>query len=54
MESTMTALYALAGLTFSVSIALVIEELLLGKMFQLLFSRNRNTQTQKEEKYVAD
>lgn len=58
METTLTALCALAGLTFSVSIALLVEELVLGRMFHLLFARTRNArtaaQTRKEDKYVAD
>lgn len=39
MEYAMTAFLAAAGLTFSVAIGLLVEELVVGGMFRLLFAR---------------
>lgn len=57
MENAMTALTAVAGVTFSVAIALVVEEVVMGGMFRLMFARAQ-AQTRKpgrkENEYVAD
>jgi hypothetical protein len=39
MQNAMTALCAVAGLTCSIAIALLVEELVVGGMFRLLFAR---------------
>ena len=57
MENAITALFAVAAVTFSVAIALLVEELVVGGMFQLLFARahaHRAEQRRREENYVAD
>ena len=57
MEQAMMALIAVAGVTFSVAIALLVEELVMGGMFRLMFVRahaHRSEQRRKEEEYVAD
>lgn len=38
MQQLMTFLAVIAGLVFSVAIALAIEELIFGKVFQLFFT----------------
>lgn len=57
MENAMMALIAVAGVTFSVAVALLVEEMLVGGMFRLMFARahaQRPEQRRKEEEYVAD
>ena len=57
MENAMAAVFAVAGLTFSVAIALLVEELVVGGMFRLLFARAHAHNTElrrKEGNYVAD
>ena len=57
MESAMVALFAVAGVTFSVAVALLVEEMLVGGMFRLMFARahaQRSEQRRKEKEYVAD
>lgn len=57
MENAMTALTAVAGVSFSVAIALVVEEVVMGGMFRLMFARSRAQMTKpgrKENEYVAD
>ena len=41
METAMTAMFAVAGLMFSVAIALLAEELVFGAMFRLIFALPR-------------
>ena len=41
MESLTTITVAAAGLAFSLSLALLVEELLFGALFRLLFGRMR-------------
>ena len=54
MENAMMALFAVAGVTFSVAIAFLVEELVVGGMFHLMFARAQIAeQRRKEEKYVA-
>ena len=56
MEQAMMALIAVAGVTFSVAIALLVEELVMGGMFRLMFVRAQAQipeQRQEEEEYVA-
>ena len=47
METAMTALFAMAGLAFSVAIALLVEELVFGAMFRLVFPLPRGTADQR-------
>lgn len=57
MENAMTALFAVAGLTFSLAISLLVEELFVGGMFRLLFARAHAHNTElrrKEGNHVAD
>lgn len=57
MQSAITAVFAVAGLTFSVAIALLVEELVVGGMFRLLFARAHAHNTElrrKERNYAAD
>lgn len=57
MEFATTALFAMAGLTFSIAIALLVEELVVGRMFRLLFARVPAPITKVDRKgdnYVAD
>jgi hypothetical protein len=57
MENAMMALFAVAGVTFSVAIAFLVEELVVGGMFHLMFARAHAQiaeQRRKEEDYVAD
>ncbi len=56
MERAMMALIAVAGVTFSVAIALLVEELVMGGMFRLMFARAQAQiaeQRGKGEEYVA-
>jgi len=56
MEQAMMALIAVAGVTFSVAIALLVEELVMGGMFRLMFVRAQAQiaeQRREEEQYVA-
>ena len=54
MEYVLTAVSAAAGLTFSVAIALLVEELVVGRMFRLLFARTPESITDlKGESHVA-
>ena len=56
MEHAMMALIAVAGVTFSVAIALLVEELVMGGMFRLMFARTQAQiaeQRGKGEEYVA-
>jgi len=39
MQLAMTALTAIAGMVFSLAIALLMEELIFGKVFGLIFAR---------------
>ena len=39
MQLAITAMAVVAGLFFSVAIALLVEELIFGKVFQLFFAR---------------
>ena len=57
MENAMMALFAVAGVAFSLAVALLVEEMLVGGMFRLIFARahaQRSEQRRKEEEYVAD
>jgi hypothetical protein len=57
MESAMMAVFAVAGVGFSVAIALLVEEMVVGGMFRLMFARahaQRSEQRRREEEYVAD
>ncbi|HEV2115250.1 MAG TPA: hypothetical protein VGR48_04435 [Terriglobales bacterium] len=57
MENAMMAAFAVAGVTFSVAIALLVEEVVVGGMFRLMFARaqaQRSEQRRKEAGYVAD
>jgi hypothetical protein len=57
MENTMMAVFAVAGVGFSVAIALLVEEVVVGGMFRLMFARaqaQRSEQRRKEKEYVAD
>jgi hypothetical protein len=47
METAMTALFAVAGLMFSVAIALLVEELVFGAVFRLVFALPRKAELQK-------
>jgi hypothetical protein len=56
MENAVMALVAVAGVVFSVAIALLTEELVVGGMFRLMFARaqaQRSEQRRKENEYVA-
>ena len=56
MEQAMMALIAAAGVTVSVAIALLVEELVMGGMFRLMFVRAQAQiaeQRREEEQYVA-
>lgn len=56
MERAMMALIAVAGVTFSVAIALLVEELVMGGMFRLMFAQGQAQiaeERRKEEEYVA-
>jgi hypothetical protein len=39
MELVFTAIAIIAGMSFSLAVALVVEELIFGKVFRLLFAR---------------
>jgi hypothetical protein len=57
MENTMMAVFAVAGVGFSVAIALLVEEVVVGGMCRLMFARaqaQRSEQRRREEEYVAD
>ncbi|HEY6939459.1 MAG TPA: hypothetical protein VI424_20015 [Terriglobales bacterium] len=57
MENAMMAVFAVAGVGFSVAIALLVEEVVVGGMFRLMFARayaQRSKQRRREEGYVAD
>ncbi|HKT69838.1 MAG TPA: hypothetical protein VJP83_10390 [Terriglobales bacterium] len=57
MESAMMAVFAVAGVGFSVAIALLVEEMVVGGMFRLMFARahaQRSEQRRRGEEYVAD
>ena len=57
MENAMMAVFAVAGVTFSLAIAFLVEELVVGGMFRLMFARAHAQvaeQRRKEESYVAD
>jgi len=57
MENAMMALFAVVGVGFSVAIALLVEEVVVGGMFRLMFARahaQRSEQRRREEEYVAD
>lgn len=57
MENTMMAVFAVAGVTFSIAIAFLVEELVVGGMFRLMFARahaQAAEQRRKEGSYVAD
>ena len=57
MENVMAGLFAVAGLAFSLAIALLVEELVVGGMFRLLFVRAHAHNTEprrKEAHYAAD
>jgi hypothetical protein len=57
MENAMMALFAVVGVGFSVAIALLVEEVVMGGMFRLMFARahaQRSEQKRRERAYVAD
>jgi hypothetical protein len=57
MENAMMAVFAVAGVGFSVTIALLVEEVVVGGVFRLMFARahaQRSEQRRREEEYVAD
>lgn len=57
MDDAMVALTAVAGVSFSVAIALLVEEVVMGGMFRLMFARAQAQSRkpgQKENEYVAD
>jgi hypothetical protein len=57
MENAMMAVFAVVGVGFSVAIALLVEEVVVGGMFRLMFARahaQRSEQRRREEEYVAD
>jgi hypothetical protein len=57
MENAMMAVFAVAGVGFSVAIALLVEEVVMGGMFRLMFARaqaQRSEQRRRKEEYVAD
>ena len=57
MENTMMAVFAVVGVTFSIAIAFLVEELVVGGMFRLMFARahaQAAEQRRKEKSYVAD
>ncbi len=57
MENAMIAVFAVAGVGFSVAIALLVEEVVVGGMFRLMFAHaqaQRSEQRRREEEYVAD
>lgn len=57
MENAMMGLFAVAAVTFSVAIAFLVEELVVGGMFHLMFARAQAQtaeQRQKGENYVAN
>ncbi len=39
MQLAMTAIAVIAGMTFSLAVALLVEELIFGKVFRLVFAR---------------
>lgn len=39
MQTVMTAMAVVAGMVFSLAIALVVEELIFGQVFRLFFAR---------------
>jgi hypothetical protein len=39
MELVITAIAIIAGLAFSLAVALLVEELIFGKVFRLIFAR---------------
>ena len=57
MTQAWMALLVVAALSFSLAIALLVEELVVGRMFHLLFARAQaqvSEQRRKENHYVAD
>lgn len=53
----MMAVFAVAGVGFSVAIAFLVEEAVVGGMFRLMFARahaQSSEQRRREEGYVAD
>ncbi len=57
MANAMMALFAVAGVSFSVAIAFLVEELVVGGMFRLMFARAQAQfaeQNRKEENYAGD
>ena len=57
MENAMMGVFAVAGVTFSVAIAFLVEELVVGGMFHLMFARAQAQiaeQRRKEEDYAGD
>lgn len=53
----MMAVFAVAGVGFSLAIALLVEEVVVGGIFRLMFARahaQRSEQRRREEEYVAD
>ena len=49
METALTALFAVAGLTFSVALALLVEELVFGAMFRLVFALPRKPASRRSD-----
>ena len=45
MQLVMTAIAVIAGMVFSLAIALLVEELIFGKVFRLFFARRRSAGT---------
>ncbi len=57
MENALVALTAVAGVSFSVAIALLVEEVVMGGMFRLMVARAQAQSRKpgrKENGYVAD
>jgi hypothetical protein len=48
MQLIMTAMAVIAGLVFSLGISLLVEELIFGKVFPLVFARTAATRVRTE------
>ncbi len=51
MQFVMTAIAVTAGLVFSFAIALLVEELIFGKVFRLLFAQQAAARIKSEQKH---
>lgn len=49
MQLAITAIAVLAGLVFSLAIALLVEELIFGKVFRLFIARQAATRVRSEQ-----